>query len=309
MKLNLKLKSSLKTSIVESESQSSSGKKDPRFLNYFDMAEGQRMEVLFIPCASGNDFWSTTHVHGPRAKVGRQSLRGVKPLACTRLMEGTACPVCDQMFEHYAQGDKEAGNRLQVSERHMAQVLVISSDIEVPDSTDGNALKLFNVPMSIMKILKQAILEDQIEEDDLPVTPFVIKTTKNGEYNQYDTSFFKRKSLSDTEFDALLEGKVVTQIDLTSEEFATVIPSEAEQVEWLEETNQKIAAALSGGGAPQQQQRQATPSRAAQTAKTEEFDEDVPASVTQASASDEDGSDEPEPANRISDLRSRLKRG
>ena len=145
-KLNLKLKTSLKSVIENEEKSAGSSKKDPRYLNYFEMKEGQRMEVLFLPCASGESSWATDHVHGPRAKVGQQRIRGVAPIACSRMMSGEKCVICDEMFAKYQAGDKEAGNRLQVTERTTAQVLVISSDIEVLYPEDGNVVKFFNVP-------------------------------------------------------------------------------------------------------------------------------------------------------------------
>lgn len=307
-KLNLKLKTSLKSVIENEEKSSGASKKDPRYLNYFDMKEGQRMEVLFLPCASGESSWTTDHVHGPRAKVGQQRVRGVAPIACSRMQLGEKCVICDEMFAHYQAGDKEAGNRLQVTERTTAQVLVIKSDIEVLYPEDGNIVKLFNVPDSIVKKVKQAIMEEQVDEDELHLTPFVIKVTKNGEYNQYDTSFFKRNNVTDEEFDELLDGAVVNQYDFSNGEFQTTPASPDEQQTWLKEVTQKINAALGGGsstGSSARAEAPVKPSRSALAEREdedeEEFDEDVPDSVTN------DGDETPPAKNNISALRNRLK--
>lgn len=304
-KLNLKLKTSLKSVIENEEKSSGASKKDPRYLNYFDMKEGQRMEVLFLPCASGESSWTTDHVHGPRVKVGQQRVRGVTPIACSRMQLGEKCVICDEMFAHYQAGDKESGNRLQVTERTTAQVLVIKSDIEVLYPEDGNIVKLFNVPDSIVKKVKQAIMEEQVNEDELHLTPFVIKVTKNGEYNQYDTSFFKRNNVTDEEFDELLEGAVVKQYDFSNGEFQTTPASPDEQQTWLNEVTQKINAALGGGnktGGAARKEAPAKPSRSTFVEhEEEEFDEDVPDSVTSG------GDDTPPAKNNISALRNRLK--
>lgn len=305
--LNLKLKTSLKSTITAESNQSGASRKDPRYLNYFEMTEGQRMEVLFLPCASGESSWATDHIHGPRVSVSRQRLRGIKPIACSRMLYGEKCIVCDEMFDHYSAGDKEAGNRLQVTERTTAQVLVLKSDIEVDVGDDGNIVKLFNVPQSIIDKVKQAIMEEQIEEDELHMVPFVIKVTKNGEYNQYDTSFFKRNPISDDEFSELLDGHTVTQYDLSAGDFVTEQSSTEEQETWLDDVKTKINAALGGGSGSAKSEKapvkRSAVSRSKQETDDEEFDEDVPASVTDGGAEDE-----PKPRNNIGDLRNRLKK-
>lgn len=310
-KLNLKLKTSLKANIEQEEKTSGSSKKDPRFLNYFEMKEGQRMEVLFLPCASGEGSWTTDHVHGPRASVKKQRIKGITPLSCSRMQHGEECVVCNEMFDHYTQGDKEAGNRLQITERTTAQVLVLMSDIEVQHPEDGNIVKLFNVPQSIVQKVKQAIMEEQVDEDELYLTPFVIKVTKNGEYNQYDTSFFKRNNVTEDEFSALIDGKVVNQFDFSTGEFNTASSSVEEQHKWLAETTQKINIALGGGAPSTTAGASATrkPSRSAMTtqASDEEFDEDVPESVTDAGEADGE-EDAPAASNKVSALRQRLRK-
>lgn len=313
-RLNLKLKTSLKTKIAAEEQTSGASKKDPRYLNYFDMKEGQRMEVLFLPDASGESSWSADHVHGPRVKVGQQRIRGVKPIACSRLLAGEKCVICDEMFLKYQESDKEGGNRLQVTERYTAQVLVLKSDIEVQYPDDGNVVKLFNVPESIMKKVKQAIMEEQVDEDEMYLTPFVIKVTKNGEYNQYDTSYFARKNVSEAEFEELTEGKTVTQYDFSTGDFVTPLVDPQAQQEWLDDVTLKINTAMGAttggtggtGGATGSTGSTGGGSvgRSAYTKttepETEEFDNDVPDSVT-------DG-DEPVARNNVDSLRARLKK-
>lgn len=305
-KLNLKLKTSLKANIQQEEKTSGASKKDPRFLNYFEMKEGQRMEVLFLPCASGEGSWVTDHVHGPRATVKKQRIKGITPLSCNRMMRGETCIVCDEMFDHYTQGDKEAGNRLQITERTTAQVLVLASDIEVQYPEDGNIVKLFNVPQSIVQKVKQAIMEEQVDEDELYLTPFVIKVTKNGDYNQYDTSFFKRNNVKEDEFEALIDGKVVNQFDFSTGEFNTAEASAEDQQTWLSDVTQKINIALGGTQAAPAARK---PSRSAmvETQSDEEFDEDVPDSVTSAAAEEEEEA-QPRASNKVSALRERLRK-
>lgn len=301
-RLNLKLKTSLKSKILAEDQASGASKKDPRYLNYFDMKEGQRMEVLFLPDASGENSWSIDHVHGPRVKVGQQRIRGVKPLSCSRMMLGERCVVCDEMFQKYSENDKDGGNRLQVSERYTAQVLVIKSDIEIQYPDDGNVVKLFNVPDSIMKKVKQAIMEEQVEEEELHMTPFIIKVTKNGEYNQYDTSYFARKGITEDEFDAVIDGKIVNQYDFNGGDFVTkMVDTEAKQA-WLDDVTLKINTAL-GSATGSTSTPKPTGGRSEYTKKEEQveedFDNDVPDSVT----------DEPPVArNNVDSLRARLKK-
>lgn len=319
-RLNLKLKTSLKSAIQKEEATNNAPKNDPRWLPYYNLDAGQKITVLFLPCKTGEHLWATNNVHGPRFR-DRDGKRvwGVPKLSCSRLAGDGECVVCNKMFDAYREGAKDDGNRLQVTTTHTMQVLVLESDIEIPVNEDGNAVKLFNVPSAVIEMVKQSILEEQLSEEDVLTTPYVIRMSKNGKNNSYDTSYFQRKTLSDEEYEEeLSKFDVIEQYDLGSSELTYNSPNTAEQEKWLEDAMSKLDGGSdtnSRGGRESSSERNTGGSgRSSYTRREEtpEYDEDVP-HETHGSYDKEDDYDEPQqeseersPRNRISDLRARL---
>jgi hypothetical protein len=90
------------------------------------------------------------------------------------------------------------------------------------------------VPFNMRKVIKEAIIEGQVEEDMITSIPFIIKKTKNqGNQAAYDSSYFARETVTDEEleyFDDLL----VEQYDYSDLDIIPDSTTTEEVREWLE---------------------------------------------------------------------------
>ncbi len=231
-KLKLKLKSNLKQSIQD---EGNSKKKDTRILNYYDLKFDEKMRVLFVPDVNG-ELWLKFRKHGPNL-----DLRGAGSIRCLHEATGEPCEVCQRGFE-YLNLEKETGDKSYKDEAkrwfakdytHMSAI-VLESPMEIQESPDKNEVKIFLVPFSIEKKIKEAINEGQLSEDELCQTPFVIKKTKNnGGFAEYSSSYFERRGLEDGDLD-FLDDLVVEQFDYTEIDLLPPVPTEEEIDAWLE---------------------------------------------------------------------------
>lgn len=250
----------------QAEKKSGSKKKDPRFLNYYDLPENGTMEVRFLPANDDGELYVNWKQHGG-------NIRGVKNIRCSYESNGESCPVCQHSWELYEAGDKENNKKWIADEKFLAQVLVERSDIEIPVAEDGNPIKIMYLPVKIKDKLYDDITNGIV--DDPSERTFVIKKTKNaGGFPAYEKSFFKGKDtpLSDEILDSL-EGH--TLYDLTEEVPAATTSAEME--EWFAEAQEKANSDSKG-----------------RTAAREEESKPAPRTTRPAATSNADAEPEPE---------------
>jgi len=244
LKNKLKLKNNIREQ-VEKEDQKSGGP-DKRFLNFYDLKQGEKMSVLIVPDPNG-ELWVKYKKHGPNLGV-----RGMETIGCAYHAGGQDCPACQKGFE-YLELAKETGDDSYKKEAKkwfardytVMNVIVLDSPIDVVEADDGNQVKLMYVPYAIEKLIKEQIKEGILDEDELVTTPLVIKMDKNGAgFADYSSSFFSRKTVTEEELE-VFDDFVVEPFDLINLDTIPDAPSTEEVAEWVEKAEQKL---LDGNG-------------------------------------------------------------
>jgi hypothetical protein len=255
----LKMKKSMK---AQMESEQSSSKKDPRFLNYYDLKPNEKMSVLLVPFEEG-EMWVRYKKHGPNLKVKGRNVRGVGDINCSHTSSGEQCPACQVGFDLSALAKETGDNSYKVEAKKwfaknyfLMQCIVLESPCEIQQTPDGNEVKLFLVPYGIEKEIFKNVGEGLIDEDDIPLTPLVIKKTMNGEFAEYDSSYFARNKVDEETLESLEEGVVnlYSIKDLTGDIIPE--PTTTEQVqEWLDVAEELYMKATDGDDDAQQSQQ------------------------------------------------------
>jgi hypothetical protein len=242
--LKMKLKGNLRDQI---ENESKKGKNDTRLLNYYDLKEGEKMKVLLVPDVNG-ELWAKFKKHGPNLR-----LPGAGSINCAYTSSGDNCPACQKGFDLLNLA-KETGNEEYKKEAKrwfardytLVSCIVLESPMEIQESPDHNQIKLMYLPYKIETMIKEAVTEGQVEQEEIPFTPLVIKKTKNpGGYASYDHSFFDRKMVDDDDLE-YLEDMVVEQFDYNDLDLIPAASTTAKVEEWLEKAEEVDAKAQNG---------------------------------------------------------------
>ena len=203
-----KKKKSLKDQIAAE--QSTGKKKDLRMLNYYDMKDGDKMTVLLVPFEEG-ELWYKERIHGPNLKHKGESIRGVGGINCSYASSGEECPACQVGFDllnmEKETGDKsfkEEAKKWFARNRTFAQVIVLETPVEIQQDETHNEVKLWLVPYGIEKMILNTIQEGIVPEDEIFMTPLVIKKEggTGGVFANYDNSYFARKPVDDETLEA-----------------------------------------------------------------------------------------------------------
>lgn len=225
---------------------------DKRFLNYYDMKEGQKTRLLLLPSPAG-DMWYKYGMHGPRLSTKEHRVN-VKPVLCPRIAGTGQCPVCQKGFDLYEEAkkyDKESSEyknirkeaaRWMPDEKILMSGVVLSSPIEVNQADDSNEIKLINMPKGAFDVITNAIKQEQIDDEDISETPFnLVKGVNSGGYPSYDSSFFDLKNgLSDDEIEYLGDEETVTkQFDFEDLDFIPERHDEEGMQAWLENAEEE----------------------------------------------------------------------
>lgn len=269
---------------LENDTKGGGGqKKDERFLNYYDMEDGEKMHILLVPDEEGN-LLKEWEVHGPKL-----NLRGAGTIRCCYESSGESCPACQISYDYYQKGDKKNNQRWIKNKKILTQCVVIKSPIEVPDNPDETLVKLVSLPVNLKKIINEAVLEEII--DDPTEHVLVLKKTKNeGGWNSYEFSYFLQKPYEPDEDmqEAVDSGLVVPYNFDKMEAEGDVIPrpTTTEQVqEWVDKV-QKLE---------QQASTTSSNSSSSNNKKDDEDDDDSPENAgpasSQLSKDDEDDDD------------------
>ena len=214
----------------EEKKNKKGGNSDKRFLNYFDLEVGQKMTIRLLPDGGDSgEYWLDYSTHGGKLKV-----RGVESIACAYTSSGEDCPACAKFFNLWENNDKDEAKRWSKKETSIAQCIVVDSPIEVNETEDGNPVKLIYLPFSVRDMIKEQIIEGQVE-DPSDFDLILKKTENSGGYSQYDKSYFDMKTnpLSDEIITAFEEGTL--KLFNLSEELPA--PTTTEEVEeWMDKT-------------------------------------------------------------------------
>lgn len=249
----------LKKDIAKQIAKEDSGNKtDDRFVPYYSMKDGEKMKVLIVPDSNG-DLFKKYSTHGPNLKV-----RGVGAVGCLYKNHGRDCPACQKGFglldlakETGDQSYKDEAKRWFAKDTTVMSVIVLESPVEIPVSSDGNEVKLMYVPFAVEQMIRNALIEGQIDEDELTSTPLWIKrTTNKGGQAAYDTSFFDRKPVSDEELSLFDEdGIVVEPYDYDNLDIVPDEPTEDEVLEWLAKAEEAVEKSKNAGSSKKSEQK------------------------------------------------------
>lgn len=221
-------KNKLNTGIRErllKQQEESGGKNDPLYLNYFDLEIGQQMEILLLADDSGELFYEySTHA------VKRV---GTKTIQCCYAASRVPCAPCQYGFSLYQDGNKDDSQQWRKKNHMLAQCIVLKSPIDIPETEDGNMVKLIHVPFAISEMIKDGMINGTVSDPTQKV--LVIKKTKknaNSQYAAYDKSFFKNESPElPAEFIEAYDAGLIVARNL--KEHLPPVASEDELKEWL----------------------------------------------------------------------------
>lgn len=224
-----KLTTNIETIKASQEKKSGGGgKKDPRFLNYFelDIDKNQSMTVRFLPINDKGDVFHDYSIHSHPS-------RDVKNIQCSYTSSGDNCPVCSKSYAGYQAGDKATQKLWNKNEKTLAQVVVVQSDIDIDVAPDGNLIKLMYVPYGIKKEILKAIDNGIIT--NVSASNFVIKKAMgNGNRPHYDNSFYKPNDTAEIpqEFHDSYNADQSYIYDITKE--APPVTTTADMQAWLD---------------------------------------------------------------------------
>lgn len=118
-------------------------------------------------------------------------------IAC-RKMHGQSCPICDLSKQYYDAGDKETGFKYYRRVKSIVRVLVLDDPRELKEGDESfeGKVSILRLTSQLMKKLRQDASDPDLGDftDWDTGTPFNIVRTKQGEHNNYSSSFFSRRS-------------------------------------------------------------------------------------------------------------------
>jgi hypothetical protein len=283
-----------KKSLVEQVKKEQSGghEKDKRYLNFYDLKDGEHMKVLLVPDVNG-DLWVNFRKHGPNltykdATGKTQNVKGIGTIGAYPNNEDS--PIMQKGYDLLSL-NKETGDKFYLDEAKkwfpkeytVMSCVVIESPMEINQSPDGNDVKLFNVPYKIKEYIMNQIAEEVIPEDEIFITPFVIKKSKNsGGWATYENSYFARNTLTDDELQTLEEDFQIDLFDYSNIDIVPKEPTIEELEEWLAKA-EKAYAKVTGGATPSNDEPE------------EEEEEETPPRRTGTSLKDRIGKKKPAP--------------
>ena len=119
-----------------------------------------------------------------------------KKLACLK-MYGESCPCCETSTKYYNEGDEKMGKVFWRKIDYIAQGVVLNSPFDYPVKQDENPIRLISIAVKLYKTIEAKIVKGDMDEmptDFMNGYDFNINKTKQGDYADYTTSDFARKS-------------------------------------------------------------------------------------------------------------------
>lgn len=119
-----------------------------------------------------------------------------KRLACLKMF-GEACPCCELSTKYYNEGDETLGKKFWRKIDYIAQGVIINSPFDYPIKADENPVRMISIGPKLYKTIEAKIVKGDMDEmpyDMVNGYDFRIEKTRQGEYADYGTSDFARKS-------------------------------------------------------------------------------------------------------------------
>lgn len=119
-----------------------------------------------------------------------------KKIACLK-MYGESCPCCEHSQKYYDEGDEKMGKAFWRKIDYIAQGVPLVVPFEYVMKPDENPMRMITIATKLYKTIEAKIVKGDM--DEMPTDPingydFNINKTKQGEYADYTTSDFARKS-------------------------------------------------------------------------------------------------------------------
>lgn len=238
------------------------------YFPFFQMEEGDQSTVRFLPDLNPENplgFLVPKHTHVLKINGRDRSIPCLK-------MYGKECPICKVAAAYYNAGDRTNGQRYYRKVQHLAQALVMQTNL-MPQDTEDNyngTVRLVQLSPQIYKVIQEAIMSGDLEEFPYDYefgTNFIIKKDRQGDYPTYSFSkFAKRES-------ALSEAEIA-YAKSQLKDLSSLLPAEPP----LEEVEALLEAEMTGGQynptGGQTQAPRAQPSAAPRPQPVAQADED-----------------------------------
>lgn len=214
------------------------GPKGPsNYFPFFQMEEGDQSTVRFLPDLNADNplgFLVPKHTHILKINGRDRSVPCLK-------MYGHDCPICKVAAAYYNAGDRTNGQRYYRKVQHLAQVLVMQTNLVPQDPNDNynGTVRLAQISPQLYKVIQEAVMSGDLDEPPHDYefgTNFIIKKDKQGDYPTYSFSkFAKRESaLSDDE---------IQYVKTQMKDLSSLLPNEPP----LEEVEALLEAEMTGG--------------------------------------------------------------
>ena len=185
-----KLKAAFKKKSEESSGDGNSNIWD-NFYPFFRMKDDEQALFRFLPDKDKDNplgfivenVYHQLMINGKRKNVGCSS------------MYGHDCEFCKTSRKYYDADDKITGKQFWRRVDYIAQGLVIQSPFDIDEK--DNSVRLISIGPQLFKIIESKIMMGDLDAAPYDLEEgydFRIIKTKKGEYSEYTTSDFKRKS-------------------------------------------------------------------------------------------------------------------
>ena len=119
-----------------------------------------------------------------------------KKIACLK-MYGESCPCCEHSKKYYDEGDSRMGKVFWRKVDYIAQGIIINSPFDYPIKPEENPVRMLSIGPKLYGVIEAKIVKGDMDEmptDMVNGYDFSINKTHQGEYADYTTSDFARRS-------------------------------------------------------------------------------------------------------------------
>ena len=198
----------------ENRSSGASSGGDNSIFPFWNMAEGQTSTIRFLPDANTNNtfFWEERlMIKLPFAGIkGETDSRPVQVQVPCMEMYGESCPILTEVRTWFKDPSlEEMGRKYWKKKSYVYQGFVVSTDMK-EENTPENPIRRFIIGPQIFKLVKQALLDPDLESIPTDYTSgldFRLTKGSKGGFADYSTSSWARRErpLSDAEMKAINE--------------------------------------------------------------------------------------------------------
>lgn len=189
---------------------------------FWNMKVGEQAIIRFLP--DGND----TNPLGFMVEklVHSLTINGeIKKIPCLKMYGEDDCPICKVSSAYYKADDKINGKKYWRNKQHLLQALIVEdplpADAESGENQEGK-VRVIALGYQLFNIIKEAFESGELDEIPYAYTDgcnFIIKKTKQGEYDTYAVgSKFARKTSS-------LDEDEVAEIEEQLIDLSTLLPA------------------------------------------------------------------------------------